>query len=116
MNHMEAVLTGLVHVQMSFDTLSFAEAEEKLNALVEDVKRHFNITEERMIEIGIPVCICIDDRGWSTCGVPCPRHPPKYQCPCDRKRCKGCTSGPVEGCAKKVAYGHLCVRCSGGDG
>lgn len=112
---METVLDSLVRVQMSFDHFAYEEAKVKIDKLVFDIQQHFVITDERMIELGIPVCFCIDGRGWSTCGAECPRHPPKYHCPCDNKECKGCTSGRIGGCARMVAYGRVCVRCSGDD-
>ena len=109
---LQAVLKSLVEVQMAFDLCAFSEAEDKVNRLVLDIQQHFSIDDIQMQEAGIPVCFCIDGRGWSTCGAECPRHPPKYHCPCDNRDCKGCTSGRFGGCARKVAYGRVCVRCS----
>lgn len=112
---MQSVLKSLVEIQMAFDRFAFDEAEQKVNRLALDIQRHFKIEDSEMIEDGIPVCFCLDERGWSTCGAECPRHPPKYYCLCQNKDCKGCTSGRIGGCARKVAYGRVCFLCSGGD-
>lgn len=65
------------------------------------------------ITLGIPVCICEDGKGWSTCGGNCLVHRPSYPCTCGG--CGECTlKGDSRFCSKKVAYMKMCYRCDRG--
>jgi hypothetical protein len=87
-------------------------AEAKIDRVVVDILRENGLDELLLLESDkIPVCICIDNKGWSTCGAPCPLHPPIFQCDCDGGRCSVCIENG-ENCRKKVARGQRCVRCS----
>ena len=78
------------------------------------MERYFGLQDdEKKISVGIPVCICIDDLGWSTCGGECPRHPPKWICECINK-CTGCKPEGSK-CMRKVYVGKKCVHCSRGE-
>jgi hypothetical protein len=87
-------------------------AESKIDRVAIEIMRDHGLDELVLLETDkIAVCICIDNRGWSTCGAPCPLHPPIYSCGCEGGACKACTERG-ENCRKKVARGQRCVRCS----
>jgi hypothetical protein len=97
---------------VAINTGGLDDAEAKIDMVVIGIMRDHGLDELKLMETDkIAVCICIDNRGWSTCGAPCPLHPPIYSCGCDGGKCEQCFENG-ENCRKKVARGQKCVRCS----
>ena len=99
-----------IHIELSEDKIG--QAKLALGSLVRSLAKKLDLEDEALqASLGIPVCICEDGRGWSTCGGECPVHRPHYLCTCGG--CGSCTlNGLYQGCSKKVAYTQMCVRCS----
>jgi hypothetical protein len=107
-------LVGLLRksiVHMNSDDRMRAESYVETAAIM--VMREFGFDEMKlMVTDKLPVCTCTDSRGWSTCGMECQLHPPIFPCVCDGK-CPECKKrGDGSSCAKRVALGMKCVRCS----
>ena len=99
----------LARMDLSEDKIS--SAKERLGTVYFFLEQQFDIKDDMdKLQFGIPVCICNDELGWSTCGGECPVHRPYYNCICGG--CGNCTLiGTYQGCSKKVAYMKICRRC-----
>lgn len=107
-----AILKDLKHIQIDLSEDKIKAVKEKLESFVKSVEKQFDLEDEQeQIMLGIPVCICEDDRGWSTCGGECPVHRPVYYCICGG--CGKCHTTQYQGCSRMVAYMKMCVRCYG---
>lgn len=100
----------MISADLSEDKL--ASVKWRLGALISFLERELSLEDDGLkIRLGIPVCICEDGRGWSTCGASCLIHRPHYFCTCGG--CGNCVLiGSHQGCSKRVAYMKTCVRCS----
>lgn len=98
----------LAKIDLEEDKIS--STKERLGTLLLFLGQQFEFKDDlRMLELGIPVCICEDQRGWSTCGAQCQVHKPSYFCTCGG--CGDCKVTDHQGCSRKVAYMKMCVRC-----
>jgi hypothetical protein len=101
----------MAQVDLSQDKVK--EAYSSIDTVCRALEAEHGLSDDqKKISLGIPVCICVDDRGWSTCGGECPMHPPKYLCAC--KGCEDCDNRvflPKIRCERKVAHGSYCIRC-----
>lgn len=106
------VYKGLTMISIDFGEDRISSAKERVGALLSFLEKEFGLEDDQVkTQLGIPVCICDDGRGWSTCGGECPVHRPNYFCSCGG--CKNCvTREERRGCSKKVAYMKACVLCS----
>ena len=95
-------------IELSQDKLSKAMYSlQAAHGLAQNLSK---VSEEDLIEASVPVCICEDGRGWSTCGGKCAYHPPEYICLCGG--CGNCALvGFSQGCVKRVAYMKMCHKC-----
>lgn len=107
-------LATSIYVDLSEDKI--LEAKLCLGSFIKILADRFDMKDESLqASLGIPVCICEDGRGWSTCGGECGIHRPIYMCGCEG--CKKCIkeegrADMHKGCVKKVAYMQVCIRCS----
>ncbi|NJN05673.1 MAG: hypothetical protein HC814_03800 [Rhodobacteraceae bacterium] len=52
------------------------DASKRLKELFSFLEEKLELKDDLLkMDHGIPVCICEDGRGWSTCGGECPDHP-----------------------------------------
>ena len=114
MNRDEKVglLRSIVNIRIGLTEGRIHETVSRLEGFFLRLEKAFGFPadDQNRIKLDIPVCICVDDRGWSTCGGPCPVHIPDYYCIC--RGCKKCTLTTSPFCQKKVAYQMRCVRCA----
>ena len=106
------VLKTVADITIDLTEDKISECKDKLNYLFRYLEDRFDLKDDsKKAYLGIPVCICEDGRGWSTCGGECPVHRPHYACTCGG--CGGCAlKGESRFCTKKVAYMKTCVRCT----
>ena len=100
----------IVKAGIALDQDKISEARTLLETSEMSLMALHHLTDDDLIGKGIPVCICDDGRGWSTCGAKCLYHPPDYICICGG--CGNCNLvGEDRACKRRVAYMKLCVKC-----
>jgi hypothetical protein len=99
-----------IKAKIALDQDKVSEVKTILGTVEEAIRLFQTVSDEELIQADVPVCICADKRGWSTCGDKCHYHPPEYICLCGG--CGNCTLiGERQACQKRVAYMRMCHRC-----
>jgi len=105
-----SILRLVTRARIELDHDRISETKAILFNISEAVCLIYKVGDEDLISAGVPVCICPDDRGWSTCGGACSYHSPDYIC-----LCGGCGNCKLEGedraCKRRVAYMRRCHKC-----